>query len=358
MQYTTLGRHGPAGLPASVWAPAGPPAWDGRGTPRSTTWTASSAAPSTWASTSSTRPAPTAPRTPSAGRCKVAAAAEVIVATKVWLFDADDGENPLRKPHTDPRLVIDSVEASLRDLRRDRIDLFQYHGVPLASLDTFVERLLPVGRASAASRARCGSSGSRSSPCSTTPRRWPPGPAPRACGTRSWSSTGSSTRPAHTCAFPPARANGAGVICMERRPRRPGLSEEALGRTLEKLDAGAPDDLRFLLGEPPGTWAELAFRFAAACEEIDVVLVGTGGPRTPRGRRPGHHRAVAAAGAPAVVAGPLRGLPRRGPVAGVKRLAQAKRRGWKKAGSWKEGSASSMGAQVPQWGWEVCPPHL
>ena len=28
----------------------------------------------------------------------------------------------------------------------------------------------------------------------------------------------------------------------------------------------------------PGTWPELAFRFAAACDGIDVVLVGTGNP--------------------------------------------------------------------------------
>ena len=203
-------------------------------------------------------------------------AAEVIVATKVWLFDAGDGENPLRKPHTDPRLVIDSVEASLRDLRRDRIDLFQYHGVPLTSLDTFVERLLPVAER-LREQGKVRFLGVTEQPMFDYSQEM----ATRACASGLWDSVmvqyGIFDQAGDTCAFPPARANGAGVICMSAA-RGALVSEEALGRTLAKLDAGTPDDLRFLLGEPPGTWAELAFRFAAACEEIDVVLVGTGDP--------------------------------------------------------------------------------
>ena len=201
---------------------------------------------------------------------------DVIVATKVWLYDWADGENPQRKPHTDPRLVIDSVEESLRDLRREQIDLFQYHGVPPASLDTFVERLLPVAER-LREQGKVRFIGLTEQPMFDFPQDM----AARACASGLWDSVmvqyGIFDQAGRTCAFPPARANGAGVICMSAA-RGALVSEEALARTLEKLDAGTPDDMRFLLGEPPGTWAELAFRFAAACEEIDVVLVGTGDP--------------------------------------------------------------------------------
>ena len=77
--------------------------------------------------------------------------------------------------------------------------------------------------------------------------------------------------------FAPARANDVGVLCMSAA-RGALVGEEALARTLAKLGAGTPDDLRFLLGGETRTWADLAFRFAAACADIDVVLVGTGNP--------------------------------------------------------------------------------
>ena len=203
-------------------------------------------------------------------------AADVIVATKAWMYDMADGENPVRKPHTDPRLVIDAVEASLRDLRRDRIDLFQYHGVGRAALDIFVERLLPVAER-LREQGKVRFIGLSEQPMFDYPQEM----ATRACASGLWDSVmvqyGIFDQAGHTCAFPPARANGAGVICMSAA-RGALVSEEALARTLGKMDVGTPDDLRFLLGEPPGTWAELAFRFAAASEEIDVVLVGTGDP--------------------------------------------------------------------------------
>ena len=211
------------------------------------------------------------------GRALEALGAEdVIVATKVWMYDRADGENPVRRPHTDPRLVIEAVDASLRDLRRDRIDLFQYHGVGPAALDIFVERLLPVAER-LREQGKVRFIGLTEQPMFDYPQQM----ATRACASGLWDSVmvqyGIFDQAGDTCAFPPARANGAGVICMSAA-RGALVSEEALARTLAKLDAGAPDDLRFLLGEPPGTWAELAFRFAAACEGIDVVLVGTGNP--------------------------------------------------------------------------------
>ena len=203
---------------------------------------------------------------------------DVIVATKVWLYDWADGENPQRKPHTDPRLVIDlgGGEPARPAPGADRpVPCTTGCRRPPSTPSSSACCRWPSG---SASRARCASSGSPSSPCSTSPQDM----AARACasgpvGLGGWCSTASSTRPAAPRAFPPARANGAGVICMSAA-RGALVSEEALARTLEKLDAGTPDDMRFLLGEPPGTWAELAFRFAAACEEIDVVLVGTGDP--------------------------------------------------------------------------------
>ena len=204
------------------------------------------------------------------------AAADVIVATKAWMYDWADGENPERKPHTDPRRVIESVEESLRDLRRDRIDLFQYHGVGPAALDIFVERLLPVAER-LREQGKVRFVGLTEQPMFDYPQQM----AARAGASGLWDSVmvqyGIFDQAGDTCAFPPARANGAGVICMSAA-RGALVSEEALARTLEKLEAGTPDGLRFLLGEPSGTWAELAFRFAAASEEIDVVLVGTGDP--------------------------------------------------------------------------------
>lgn len=211
------------------------------------------------------------------GRALEALGAEdAIVATKVWLYDRDEVGNPLRRPHTDPRLVIDGVEASLRDLRREQIDLFQYHGVPPASLDTFVEHLLPVAER-LREQGKVRFIGVTEQPMFDYSQEM----ASRSCASGLWDSVmvqyGIFDQAGRTCAFPPARDNDVGVICMSAA-RGALVNEEALARTLGKLDAGHPDDLRFLLGEPPGTWAELAFRFAAACEEIDVVLVGTGDP--------------------------------------------------------------------------------
>ena len=285
-------------------------------------------------------------------------AADVIVATKVWLYDRADGENPQRKPHTDPRRVIDAVEESLRDLRRDRIDLFQYHGVPPASLDTFVEHLLPVAER-LREQGKVRFIGLSEQPMFDYSQEM----ATRACASGLWDSAmvqyGIFDQAGDTCAFPPARANGTGVICMSAA-RGALVSEEALARTLGKLHAGTPDDLRFPPRRAAGHVAGAGLPLRRRLRRDRRGSRGHGESRTPRGRRPGDHRAAAAARSPEVAARPLRPLSWRGLVPGVRRrpLLQPKRRGWKKAGSWKEGSASSMGAQVPQWGWEVLPPHL
>lgn len=192
-------------------------------------------------------------------------ARDVVVATKAVV-----------RPTTTPDELTGQVEASLRDLRREALDLFQFHAVLPADLDDLVARLLPVaeglreqgkirfvgitedpsrdpGQEMAAAAAATG----RFDALMVQYGVFDQGPAART--------------------FAAARAQGVGVLCMSAA-RGALVSEEALARTLARLGDGTPDDLRFLLEGETGTWARLAFRFAAAGDAVDVVLVGTGHP--------------------------------------------------------------------------------
>jgi aryl-alcohol dehydrogenase-like predicted oxidoreductase len=199
---------------------------------------------------------------------------DVIIATKAWCYDVADGESPSRQPITDPRIVTDAVEASLRDLRREQIDLFQFHGVPPGALDAFVEHLLPVAE-TLRQQGKVRFLGVTEHPMVDEDQEM----ATPACASGLWDTVmiqyGIFDQAGHDWTFPPARRNDTGVICMSAA-RGALVNETVLTQALARGRLGTPDDLRFLLGEPPGTWAELAFRFAAACEDIDVVLVGTG----------------------------------------------------------------------------------
>lgn len=202
--------------------------------------------------------------------------ADVVVATKAWCYATTDVTGPREQPVTDARVVIDSVEESLRHLRRERIDVFQFHGVPPGALDAFVERLLPVAE-QLREQGKVRYIGVSEHPGVDPTQDM----ATRACDSGLWDTVmvqyGVFDQAARTCCFPAARRQDVGVICMSAA-RRALVDEAALARVLEGLKAGMPDDLRHLLGEPPATWADLGFAFAAACDDIDVVLVGTGSP--------------------------------------------------------------------------------
>lgn len=191
-------------------------------------------------------------------------ARDVVVATKAVCAPAD------------PTAVTREVEESLRDLRRETLDLFQFHGVEPRDLDGVVERLLPVAeRLRAQGKVRF--VGLTEHPSADTGQE----AAARACASGLFDTVmvqyGVFDQAAPQRTLPAARAHGVGVLCMSAA-RGALVSEAALAGALAKLGACSVEDMRFLRDGGRRTWADLAFQFAAACDGIDVVLVGTGDP--------------------------------------------------------------------------------
>jgi L-galactose dehydrogenase len=186
---------------------------------------------------------------------------DIVVATKTVV-----------SPATQPAALTQEIEHSLRDLRREALDIFQFHAVLPQDLDDVVQRLLPVAE-KLRQQGKIRHVGITEDPSKDVAQSV----AVRAAASGLFDTLmvqyGVFDQGPAQRTLAQARAADVGVFCMSAA-RGALVHEEMLAGVLKRMDGGTPEDLRHLLDG--GTWADLAFRFAAACEDIDVVLVGTG----------------------------------------------------------------------------------
>lgn len=188
---------------------------------------------------------------------------EVVLATKATVA-----------PHMDAAQLTEEIETSLRDLRRDRVDIFQFHAVLPEQLDDVVDRLLPVV-AGLREQGKVGYIGLTENPSKDTAQEAVAGAAASGLFDTIMMQYGIFDQAPAARTFAATEKHDVGVFCMSAA-RGALVDEDMLAGVLDSLQAGTPDDLRHLLAGATSTWADLAFRFAAACSNIDVVLVGTG----------------------------------------------------------------------------------
>jgi len=190
---------------------------------------------------------------------------DIVVATKATV-----------SPSMAPAALTMEIETSLRDLRRDALDIFQFHAVLPEDLDAVIQRLLPVVER-LRDQGKIRHVGITEDPSKDVAQDV----AVRATKSGLFDTLmvqyGVFDQQPSVRTFEHTRAADVGVFCMSAA-RGALVHEQMLAGVLRRLDAGTPDDLRMLLDGETRTWADLAFRFAAACEDIDVVLVGTGNP--------------------------------------------------------------------------------
>ncbi len=191
------------------------------------------------------------------------AAGHVIVATKTGV-----------SPSMTVEALVTEIETSLTDLRREALDIFQFHAVLPEDLDDVVTRLLPVVEL-LREQGKIRHVGITENPSSDVTQET----ASRAAASGRFDTLmvqyGVFDQAPAPRTFAHTRAADMGLFCMSAA-RGALVHEEMLAGVLQHLGAGTPDDLRFLLNDNQWNWSDLAFRFAAACADIDVVLVGTG----------------------------------------------------------------------------------
>lgn len=199
------------------------------------------------------------------GLANLGASDDIVLATKAG--PVRDGQ--LRSADD----LTQSIETSLRSLRRERLDLFQFHGVEPEWHQRVVDELLPVAR-TWQEQGKVGFVGITENPSTDHEQQM----AFRACESGVWDSImvqyGVFDQVAARTVLPTARRQEMGTICMSAA-RASLVNEQMLQRTLAQLGSQTPDDLRWLLAGASKQWPDLAFRFAAA-QDFDVVLVGTG----------------------------------------------------------------------------------
>jgi aryl-alcohol dehydrogenase-like predicted oxidoreductase len=201
---------------------------------------------------------------------------EVYVATKIWCYPEDARGDP-KLLITDPQHAIDSVELSLRALRRDVIDILQLHGVTAGDLDVFMDTIVPVMQR-LVEQGKVRFLGISENPTTEHEQEV----AIRTCTSGIFDTLmihySIFDQEAERRTFPLTREHDVGVFCMSA-VRNTFRSSENVQRTLEHLFPGQEESLAFLLQEPVRNYADAAYKFAAAQEDIHVILVGTGNPQ-------------------------------------------------------------------------------
>jgi L-galactose dehydrogenase len=201
---------------------------------------------------------------------------DMMIATKVFWHDRDTHRSDTVQ--RDPQELVGEVEASLKDLRRDQIDIFQFHAVLPEDFDEIVERLLPVAL-SLRDQGKIRHIGITEDPSKDHSQAM--ARAAAQCGhfdslMVQYSILDQVAEPLGITetTFAATRARDMGVFCMSAaRSAFTGL--EPLRQTMDRLADG--ESTLFETRIPDGmTPADLAFKFAAAQAGIDVVLVGTG----------------------------------------------------------------------------------
>ncbi len=210
------------------------------------------------------------------GRAIAGRRAGVVLATK---SSAMRGGEPMT-----PAAVRDSLEASLRALGVDRIDLFQLHAVPPGQYETIRDRLVPV-----LERARAQGKIGFLGITETAPNDLEHAMLARAIPDGIWDSAMVAFHMMHQNArervFPLTRAHNVGTLLMFAvrgifaRPAQLATTLRELAAAGQVPAALAEEDppLGFLL-HPDGadSLTDAAYRYVRHEPGVDVVLFGTG----------------------------------------------------------------------------------
>ncbi|MDX2202773.1 MAG: aldo/keto reductase [Hyphomicrobiaceae bacterium] len=199
----------------------------------------------------------------------------VVISTKAYVSDASG-------PFSGAR-VIASLEASLRRLRTDYVDVFHLHGLPPRLYDHAMTEIMPALR-----RAKADGKLRHIAVSETSPRDPEHAMLARAVEDPAWEVVMLGFHMLSQNARPQlARClqNGVGTLCMfavRNIFSRPGL----LQQTIRELSAAGklpaalaedPDPLGFLIhASGAESLTDAAYRFARHEPGIDVVLFGTG----------------------------------------------------------------------------------
>lgn len=201
---------------------------------------------------------------------------QVHIATKVSCYGRDGGRGYKSNPITDPGAVIESVENSLRCLRRETLDIVQLHGVAPATYSAVVEPLYPA-LVQLRDEGKIRFIGISETPAADPTQET----AVRACQSGLFDTLmiqhAIFDQRAEAGTFAAARGQDVGVFCMSAA-RAAFTSPEQLQEMLMRIDPADPPSLDFLLQGAVASYADAAFGFAAACDDLHVVLVGTGNP--------------------------------------------------------------------------------
>ncbi|MDE2005314.1 MAG: aldo/keto reductase [Rhodospirillales bacterium] len=210
------------------------------------------------------------------GRALAGRRAEIVLATKASVMRAGA---PVAAGE-----VADSLEASLRALDTDRIDIFQLHAVPPAQYETIRDRILPVlERARAAGKIRF------IGITETAPNDLEHAMLARAIPDGVWDSAMVGFHMMHANArervFPATRAHNVGTLLMfavrgifARPAQLAATLRELAEQGLVPAALAAEDPpLRFLSEEGgAASLTDAAYRTARHEPGVDVVLFGTG----------------------------------------------------------------------------------
>ena len=196
------------------------------------------------------------------------------LATKVWCYPSLDVTDPHQPPLTDPQHLVTSVEESLKALRRDHLDILQLHGVPGPAVEPMIEHFIPpMLRLREQGKIRY--IGITEHP-GIDPQQ---DMAAAACTSDLFDvlmiQYGIFDQQAQHRTFALAQEHDVGILGM--CAARAAFTDSAtLEHLLAQIDPEGDSSLEFLLQGSVRSYADAAFRFAAAREEIHTVLVGTG----------------------------------------------------------------------------------
>ena len=200
---------------------------------------------------------------------------EIIVATKVWCYPSNDGLDLAEPPLTDPRHVYESVEQSLQALQRDTIDILQLHGARAPSLPALIEHFVPAMQ-HLQEQGKVRFLGVTEHPG----RDFKQDLAAQACQSDLFDTLmiqySIFDQEAERRTFELVEEHNVGVFDM-CAARAAFTDADTLRQMLEQIEPGG-EPLDFLLQGPVQSYADAAYRFAAAHEGIHTLVVGTGNP--------------------------------------------------------------------------------
>jgi aryl-alcohol dehydrogenase-like predicted oxidoreductase len=198
-------------------------------------------------------------------------APHMMVATKVHWFDGNEPDDTSGGDR-DPLDLVREVEASLADLGRDHIEIFQFHAVLPDQLSYVVDRLLPVAHR-LQQQGKIGHIGITEDPSVDHRQQMAQAAVKSGHFDTLMVQYSILDQVADGDTFAATQQHDVGVFCMSAA-RAAFTDTESLHVALQRFGDSEPALLEKLIDG--GMVADFAFRFAAAQSAIDVVLVGTG----------------------------------------------------------------------------------